>query len=77
LAWLAPIAIAFGGVALTIALSEHDYVGPGQAAIAILEATAPQTVEQVRALPALDIIIIAQALLLGAIINTVVLTFSE
>jgi len=77
LAWLAPIAIAFGGVALTVALSEHDYVGPGESVIAMLEATAPQAVEQVRALPALDIIIMAQALLLGAVVNTVILTFSE
>ncbi|MBC7770332.1 MAG: CPBP family intramembrane metalloprotease [Phycisphaerales bacterium] len=77
LAWLFPVLIASGSVALTIALSPHGLVDPGSAAIALAEARSPQAAEQARAIPFLGVIVLVQALLLGALVNGVILTISE
>jgi len=77
LAWLFPVLISGGSVALTVALSEHNFVDPGTGVIDMLRTVSPETAEQAAATPYLGVIVMAQALLLGAAINTVILTFSE
>lgn len=76
-AWLTPVLISAGAVALTIALSEHTYTDPGVGVIAATQGFSPETADQLRSVPYLSVVILAQALLLGALVNTVILTFSE
>ncbi len=77
-AYFAPILIAAGSVALSILFGASTFVDPGVSVIAMTEAAAPEQAEAVRALaPYLGVIILAQSLILGALINAVILTFSE
>lgn len=77
-AYIAPILIAAGSVAVSILFGGSTFVDPGVAAIAMTEAAAPEQADAVRALaPYLGAIILAQSLILGALINAVILTFSE
>ncbi|MGD9980680.1 MAG: CPBP family intramembrane glutamic endopeptidase [Hyphomonadaceae bacterium] len=77
-AYLAPILIAATSVALSIAFGGSSFVDPGAGTIAMVEQAAPEQAEQVRALaPILTPLVLAQALVIGALINAVVLTFSE
>ncbi|MBN8608613.1 MAG: CPBP family intramembrane metalloprotease [Caulobacterales bacterium] len=77
LAWLVPIALTATAVIATMLLSGRAYVDPGVASIAMAEQLAPAQVDQLRAIPYLGAIIFAQALILGALINGVLLTISE
>ncbi len=77
LAWLIPVLLCAAAVALTVLLSPHAYVDPGQAAIALAEAHSPEAAAQARAIPYLGAIVVVQALLVGALINAVLLTISE
>lgn len=77
-AYIAPIALAAISVALTIVLSGRAFVDPSVAAMTLVEQLAPQDIDKARALePYLGFIVVAQAAILGALINSVVLTFSE
>lgn len=77
LAWLLPVLIAGGSVALTVLLSPHDYTDPSAGVIAMAEAHSPEAGEQARAVPYLGVIVLVQALVLGALVNAVILTLSE
>ena len=76
-AWLIPIALAATAVLATMLLSGRGYVDPGVASIAMAEQLAPAQVAQLRAIPYLGAIIYVQALVIGALINSVLLTISE
>ncbi len=76
-AWLLPVLISSASVLATVLLSDHQYVDPGAATIAMMEEQAPAQADQLRALPFLSALIFAQALLIGPLINTFVLTFTE
>lgn len=77
-AWFIPISLAILSVALTIALSPNNtLVDIGDASIAVAAAQSPQQAEQMRVVPYLGVIIIASAALVGALINALVLTFTE
>ena len=77
-AYLMPIVIGAASVALSIAFGASTYVDLGAAVVTMVEQTAPEQSAAVRAMaPYLGIIVLAQALLLGALVNSVVLTFSE
>ncbi len=77
LAWLVPVLLSAGAVALTIALSQHNYADPGAGLIAATQALSPQAADQLRNMPYLTVIVLVQSLVLGALVNTVILTFSE
>lgn len=77
LAWLIPVLLAFGSVGLTIALSDHAYVDPATGVIALTRSMAPEAAAQLENTPYLGVIIMVQALVLGALINSVILTISE
>lgn len=76
-AWLLPVLISSASVLATLLLSDHQYVDPGAATIAMMQEQAPGQADQLRALPFLSALIFAQALLIGPFINTFVLTFTE
>jgi membrane protease YdiL (CAAX protease family) len=77
-AYLAPIAIAALSVALSIAFGGSTYVDLATGTIAMVEQVAPAQAEQTRAMaPILGPIVLFQALVIGALINAVILTFSE
>lgn len=75
-AWLAPIAIAAGSVALTIALSDRTYVDIGQMATAAAVAQG-QDLSQVPAFLTSTAFIVTMAITIGALINWLILTFTE
>lgn len=76
-AFVAPMLIAATSVMLSVAFGGSSFVDPGTGAIAMVERVAPEQAEQVRALaPILTPLLLAQVLA-GALINAVVLTFSE
>ncbi len=77
LAWLFPVLIAAGSVALSILFSSSTYVDPAAAIIAQAETHAPEQADALREIPYFSAIIFAQALLLGPIINAFILTFTE
>jgi len=77
-AYVTPILIATASVALSLAFGGSSYVDLGAGVIAMTEQVAPEQAEQVRALaPILTPLVLVQALVIGAVINAVVLTFSE
>ena len=77
-AWLIPIGLAILSVALTVALSpNNDLVDIGDASIAAAAAQSPEQAEQMRVVPHLGLIIIASAAVVGALVNALVLTFTE
>lgn len=76
-AWLLPVLISAGSVLATVLLSDHQYIDPGAATVAMMEQQAPAQVDQLRAMPFLSALIFAQALILGPLINTFILTFTE
>jgi membrane protease YdiL (CAAX protease family) len=77
-AWLIPIGLAILSVALTILLSPNNtLVDIGDASIAAAAAQSPEQAEQMRVVPYLGLIIIASSVVIGALINTLVLTFTE
>jgi membrane protease YdiL (CAAX protease family) len=76
-AFVAPLLIAAVSVVLSIAFGGSSYVDPGAGAIAMVEHAAPEQADQVRALaPILTPLLLVQVLV-GAVINAVILTFSE
>lgn len=77
LAWLIPVLICAAAVALTVLLSSHPYADPAAGVIALAEAHSPQAAEQARNTPYLGVIVMIQALVIGALINSVILTISE
>jgi membrane protease YdiL (CAAX protease family) len=77
LAWLIPILISTVAVALTVFLSPHGFVDPAAGAIALAEAQSPEAAEQARGIPYLGVVIMIQVLVIGALINSVILTISE
>lgn len=77
LAWLIPIVLAAGSVAATLLLSDRTYVDLGRSIVAAVEAQAPEQAEALRAIPHLGLIQIGAAITLGALINMVILTFTE
>lgn len=77
MAWLIPILLCAGSIAATLLLSDRTYVDLGVSIIAAVEAQAPAQVEAVRAIPYLGLIQIGAAISIGALINMVVLTFTE
>lgn len=77
-AYAAPIAIAAASVGLSIAFGGSSLVDLGAGVITMVEQVAPEQADQVRALaPILTPLILLQALVFGALINAVILTFSE
>jgi uncharacterized protein len=78
IAWLIPVLLAVASVAFTVLLSPHGYADPAIGVIAMAEAHSAEAAAEARAMmPYLGIIILAQALLFGSLINGVVLTISE
>lgn len=75
-AWLAPMAIAAGSVALTVLLSDRAYVDIG-AAITDAARAQGQDVSQAPAFMFSTAFIIGMSVVLGALINWVILTFTE
>lgn len=77
-AYISPILIAAAAVALSIAFGGSAFVDPAVGTIAMVEQIAPEQANQVRALePILGPLVLVQALVIGALINAAVLTFSE
>ena len=76
IAWLAPIAIAAGSVAFSIALSDRSYVDVGEMAAAAA-ASQGQDLSQVPAFLTSTAFIVAMSVTLGAAINWLILTFTE
>lgn len=77
-AYLAPILICVASVALSLAFGGSTFVDLGAGVIAMVEQVAPEKVESLRPMaPYLGPIVLAQALILGALLNSVILTFSE
>jgi uncharacterized protein len=77
-AWLIPIALAIVSVAMTLLLSpNNNFVDIGDATIAAAAAQSPESAEQMRVVPYLGLVIIASSIFLGALINTLILTFTE
>lgn len=76
LAWLIPIALAALAVGLTLMFSANSFVPLGKAVIAAAPAEQAASLNQLGP-DALGAIVLAQALLIGPLINTLILTFSE
>ncbi len=77
LAWLIPLALAAGAVAFTLLLSGRTYVDIGTTIIAAAEQQDPAQGAQLRDIPHLGLITIAASAIIGGLINTPILTFSE
>lgn len=77
LAWLIPVLLAAASVGITIAFSQHAYVDPATGVINATRAVAPEAVAQLEGIPYLGVLIMVQALVVGALINSVILTISE
>lgn len=77
LAWLIPVLISGAAVALTVLLSPHGYVDPAAGVIAMMATQSPEAAEQTRNIPYLGVLIMVQALVIGALINAAILTISE
>lgn len=75
-AWLIPIALAALAVGLTLMFSANSFVPLGKAVIAAAPAEQAASLNQLGP-DALGAIVLAQALLIGPLINTLILTFSE
>ncbi len=76
-AWLIPVLLAATSVGVTVAFSQYPYVDPATGVIALTRAMAPEAADQLQDVPYLGAIIMVQALVLGALINSVILTVSE
>jgi len=79
-AWLIALAIAFGASLVTVLAGQAQFVDIGANYLEASRAAAPQYAEQIdRAaqIPGLSWIIVAQAAILGALINTPILLLSE
>jgi uncharacterized protein len=76
LAWLIPIALAAISVAATLLLSDHSYVDIGAAVREQAEAQG-QDVSQAPAFLMSTAFIVAMSVVLGALVNTPILTFTE
>lgn len=75
-AWLAPIAIAAGSVALTVLLSDRTYVDIGGAVTAMAQAQG-QDISQAPAFMFSTAFIIGMSIIVGALVNWLILTFTE
>lgn len=75
-AWLAPIAIAAASVAFTLALSDRGYVDIGAASVAAAAAQG-QDMSQVPAFLTSTPFIVGVSVVVGALINWLILTFTE
>lgn len=77
-AYIAAIFICAASVAITIGAGASSYVDLSTGVIAMAEQVQPGQADALQAMaPYLGIIVLAQALILGALINSVILTFSE
>lgn len=76
IAWLAPIAIAAGSVALTVLLSDRTYVDIGGAVAAAASAQG-QDMSQAPAFMLSTAFIVGMAIVVGSLINWLILTFTE
>ncbi|MGE0742075.1 MAG: lysostaphin resistance A-like protein [Hyphomonadaceae bacterium] len=76
MAWLFPIAIAAASVALTLLLSDRTYVDVG-AAQAQGVAAQGQDISQIPPLLLSTAFLVTMSISVGALINTVILTFTE
>lgn len=75
-AWLAPIAIVAGSVALTVLLSDRAYVDIGSA-VAAVAAAQGQDLSQAPAFLTSTAFLIGVSIFAGALINMVILTLTE
>lgn len=75
-AWLAPIAIAAASVAFTLILSDRDYVDIGAASVAAAAAQG-QDISQVPAFLTSTAFIVGVSIVVGALVNWLILTFTE
>lgn len=79
-AWAIAIVIAFGSSLMTVLAGQAEFVDIGASYIAAARAAAPElaaSTDEVARTPGLTWIILAQAALLGALINTPLLVISE
>jgi membrane protease YdiL (CAAX protease family) len=79
-AWVLALAIAFGSVFVTVGAGQAELVDLGANYIAQARVATPEhaaALDQAAQIPGLSWIILAQAVLLGTVINTIVLTLSE
>lgn len=79
-AWLIALAIAFGASLVTVVAGQAQFVDIGANYLEASRAAAPQYAEQIdqaAQIPGLSWIIVAQAAILGALINTPILLLSE
>jgi membrane protease YdiL (CAAX protease family) len=79
-AWLIALAIAFGASLVTVLAGQAQFADIGANYLELSRAAAPQYAEQIdqaAQIPGLSWIIVAQAAILGALINTPILLLSE
>ncbi|WP_395645997.1 type II CAAX prenyl endopeptidase Rce1 family protein [Terricaulis sp.] len=77
-AWLAGLMFAAGAVLFTVLFSSNGLTDPGQATIAQVEhLVGPDEAAKLRDIPLFGLLIAAQAVLLGPLINAPILTFTE
>ena len=79
-AWLIALVIAFGASLLTVAAGQAQFVDIASTYLAQARATVPEqaaVIDQAAQIPGLTWILVAQAALLGALINTPILLLSE
>lgn len=77
-AWILGLTLAAGSVLFTVLFSSNGLTDPGQATIAQVEhLVGPDEAAKLRDIPLFGLLIAAQAMLLGPLINAPILTFSE
>jgi membrane protease YdiL (CAAX protease family) len=79
-AWLLALAIAFGASLVTVLAGRAEFVDIAANYLAVARAAAPEqaaAIDQAAQIPGLSWILVAQAALLGALINTPILLLSE
>jgi hypothetical protein len=79
-AWLLALAIAFGASLVTVLAGKAEFVDIAANYLAVARAAAPEqaaAIDQAAQIPGLSWVLVAQAALLGALINTPILLLSE
>lgn len=77
-AWLLGLVLAIGSVLFTVLLSDNGVTDPAVAVIAqVAQMGGEEDAAQLREIPLLGLVIVAQAVLIGPFLNAPILTFSE
>ena len=77
-AWVVGLVLAVGSVLFTVLFSDNGLTDPAQATIAQVEhMVGADEAAELRQIPMLGLLIVAQSVVMGPIINAPILTFSE